>query len=174
MTHELVILDRDGVINVPAQGNNYIYEMEDFKVYSDVQIFFTEILRHGKKIAIATNQRGIAKDLYTSQDVELLHRHMLSICNLSQEDVALFYCPHEIDTCECRKPKPGLLNSALSSLGIEKDQAVFIGDTASDRQAAESAGIEFINLNRDSLSISKGEVKSLLECLPLILELGHE
>ena len=174
MTHELVILDRDGVINVPALDNNYIYEMEDFKVYSDVHLFFTEILKHGKKIAIATNQRGIAKDLYTGQDVELLHRHMLSVCNLTQEDVTLFYCPHEIDVCECRKPKPGLLNSAISSFGIEKDQAIFIGDKASDRQAAENAGIEFIKLNRDSLPATKGEINSLMEFLPLILELGRE
>ena len=174
MTHELVILDRDGVINVPAQDNDYIYKVEDFKLYSDVEIFFTELLKYDKKIAIATNQRGIAKNLYTSQDVELLHEHMLSICNLTHHDIALFYCPHEIDTCECRKPKPGLLNSALSILGMEKDQAIFIGDKASDRQAAENAGIEFINLNRDSLSTSKSEMKTLIDCIPLILGLGHE
>ena len=174
MTYKLVILDRDGVINVPAKGKNYIYKVEDFKLYSDVEIFFREILKHGKRIAIATNQRGIARDLYTAQDVELLHEYMLHMCKLNLDDVSLFYCPHEINTCECRKPKPGLLNSAVSSSGIENDQAVFIGDAASDHQAAESAGIEFIKINRDLLPTDKGAVKSLLECLPLILEMSRE
>ena len=174
MTYKLVILDRDGVLNVPAKGKNYIYKVEDFKLYSDVEIFFREILKHGKRIAIATNQRGIARDLYTAQDVELLHEYMLHICKLNLDDVSLFYCPHEINTCECRKPKPGLLNSAVSSLGIEKDQAVFIGDLASDRQAAKNAGIEFIGMNRDLLPTTKDAVKSLLECLPLILEMNRE
>jgi D-glycero-D-manno-heptose 1,7-bisphosphate phosphatase len=174
MTRKLVILDRDGVINVPAQNNDYVYRVEDFKLYGDVGIFFEELLKYDKKIAIATNQRGIARNLYTAEDVELLHEHMLSICNLTHDDISLFYCPHEIDTCECRKPKPGLLISALSILGFEKDQAIFIGDKASDRQAAESAGIEFINLNRDSLPTTKSEMKSLIECLPLILGLSHE
>jgi D-glycero-D-manno-heptose 1,7-bisphosphate phosphatase len=96
------------------------------------------------------------------------------MCKLNLDDVSLFYCPHEINTCECRKPKPGLLNSAVSSSGIENDQAVFIGDAASDHQAAESAGIEFIKINRDLLSTNKGAVKSLLECLPLILEMSRE
>jgi len=67
-----------------------------------------------------------------------------------------------------------LLNSAVSSLGIEKDQAVFIGDAVSDREAAENAGIEFIEMNRDLLPTSKDAVKSLLECLPLILEMNRE
>ena len=174
MTYKLIILDRDGVINVPARGKNYIYEIEDFKLYSDVEIFFREILKHGKRIAIATNQRGIARNLYTAQDVKLLHEYMLRMCKLNLDDVSLFYCPHEINACECRKPKPGLLNSAVSSLGIEKDQAVFIGDAASDRQAAENAGIEFIKMNRDSLPTAKSAVNSLLECLPLILEMNHE
>jgi len=174
MTYELVILDRDGVINVPARGKNYIYELEDFELYSDVEVFFREILKQGKKIAIATNQRGIARNLYTAQDVELLHEYMLHLCKLNLDDVSLFYCPHDINACECRKPKPGLLNSAVSSLGIEKDQAVFIGDAVSDREAAENAGIEFIEMNRDLLPTSKDAVKSLLECLPLILEMNRE
>ena len=174
MTYKLVILDRDGVINVPAKGKNYIYKVEDFKLYSDVEVFLREILRNGKKIAIATNQRGIARNLYTAQDVELLHEYMLHLCKLNLDDVSLFICPHEINTCECRKPKPGLLNSAVSSLGSEKDQAVFIGNAASDRQAAENAEIEFIEMNRDLLPTTKGAVKSLLECLPLILEMNRE
>ncbi len=174
MTYKLVILDRDGVINVPARDKNYIYELEDFELYSDVEVFFKEILKQGKKIAIATNQRGIARNLYTAQDVELLHEYMLYLCKLNLDDVSLFYCPHDINACECRKPKPGLLISALLSLGIEKDQAVFIGDATSDRQAAENAGIEFIEMNRDSLPTTKDRVKSLLECLPLILEMNRE
>jgi D-glycero-D-manno-heptose 1,7-bisphosphate phosphatase len=173
VSYKLIILDRDGVINVPDKDKKYIFHRRDFVLYNDVGTFFSIVLKENKKLAIATNQRGIAQNLYTPQDVELLHQDMLSSCGLEPDDVTLFFCPHEANMCNCRKPKPGLLNSALVQLKIEKNEAIFIGDKLSDQQAAKIAGIDFIKLNRDANGSTKSEVRSLLECLPIIMEASH-
>lgn len=47
------------------------------------------------------------------------------------------------DSHERRKPHPGPLRAALDRLGVERDRALFVGDSASDRECAKRAGVDF-------------------------------
>jgi len=53
------------------------------------------------------------------------------------------YCPHTPDGgCTCRKPLPGLLNESLAALDITAPNALMIGDSIRDIQAAHAAGAQ--------------------------------
>ena len=43
-----------------------------------------------------------------------------------------------------RKPQPGMLLAACESYTVKPDAAIFIGDMDSDREAAEAAGMDFV------------------------------
>ena len=156
MSKTLIILDRDGCINTKAEEGNYIYQHENFRVYEDV----IETLRHPVarkfKFAIATNQQGIAKGLYTEKEVKQLHGVFLDLVGWSIDDFPIFVCPHsELDKlCDCRKPKPGLLIEALNYYELKSNQAIFIGDSATDQEASSSASIDFCHLRRGVFSRS--------------------
>jgi histidinol phosphatase-like enzyme len=48
----------------------------------------------------------------------------------------------ELDICDCRKPKPGMIYSAAKEFNISLPQSYLIGDKDSDVQAGFSAGIK--------------------------------
>jgi len=54
----------------------------------------------------------------------------------------IFYCPHSPEsTCNCRKPKPGMLIEAKNKYNISMQNSWMIGDSESDIKAANAAGI---------------------------------
>ena len=56
----------------------------------------------------------------------------------------IFYCPHAEDSCNCRKPLPGMITAAQQKWDIDLSASLFIGDGERDRQLAERCGIPFV------------------------------
>ena len=51
------------------------------------------------------------------------------------------YCPHlPSAACNCRKPEPGLLNQIFFENKLKGSDGFFVGDAATDLQAAKLAG----------------------------------
>lgn len=118
-------------------------------------------------MAIATNQQGIAKGLYTLSDVILMHTKLLNSIEIPIEKFPIFCCPHLENSCDCRKPKPGLLYQAMKYFKVENNQTVFIGDQEIDYIAAKNAQIEFIHLDRNNQSNQKFNTNRRLHQLSL-------
>ena len=99
------------------------------------------------KVAIVTNQAGIAKGFYDEADMRSLHRHMANeLEKLGVHIDAWYFCPHHPDftgPCICRKPNPGMLMAALSDFDAKPEECVMYGDKPSDEAAAKAAGIPF-------------------------------
>ena len=135
--------DRDGTINVYI---GYLHRIDDVRW---VQGAPEAILRHnlaGDLVVVVTNQSGIARGYFTAEEVEALHEQMNE--KLRKDFGAhvdrFYYCPHHPDytgECSCRKPKPGMLLRAIGDLGIDPSISVMYGDSESDCEAAEQAGI---------------------------------
>ena len=61
---------------------------------------------------------------------------------------AFYFCPHHPEgkvapyatACECRKPKPGMVNAAAADLGIDLAKSVVIGDRWLDVELGRAAG----------------------------------
>ena len=144
---QAIFFDRDGTLNEEV---GYLWEIERFKWIDGAREAIKYCNEHGILTVIVTNQGGIAKDLYTHKEVDVLHNFMQK--NLSEIGAhidAFYYCPHHPQgtvekfsiECDCRKPKPGLILRACEDLKIDPAQAILIGDTERDIGAATAAGL---------------------------------
>jgi D-glycero-D-manno-heptose 1,7-bisphosphate phosphatase len=148
-----IFLDRDGVINLDS---GYVYKTEDLKILPYAGRALKELKDLGYLLIVVTNQSGIARGLYTIEDTQQFHRTMIDRLK-SEFDVQIdsFYiCPHHNKgsvkeysvNCQCRKPKPDLINSALQDWNINLKASFLVGDKESDIQLGNSFNIPSIQI----------------------------
>lgn len=149
---KVAFLDRDGVIN--KDRRDYTWRLDDFELLPNVVEGCKRLHELGFEIIIITNQGGIAKGLYSHQEVDLLHQHLLSI--LKNEGVSvleIYYCPHHTDfgKCLCRKPGSLLVEKAIARFEIDRNASFFIGDMERDIMAAVGGGVKghIVDTNSD-------------------------
>jgi D-glycero-D-manno-heptose 1,7-bisphosphate phosphatase len=147
-----VFLDRDGVINVEV--GDYIKKIEDFFVLEHAVVNIKKLHAAGYKIIVITNQGGIAKGMYTLNELHSMHDKMLAQFHAEGADVdEVYYCPHHPDfgMCLCRKPSSLLVEKALAKFNIDPAQSIFIGDKQRDIESANGAGVKgfLIHENED-------------------------
>lgn len=139
-----IILDRDGVINYDSA--EFIKSPEEWLPLPGSIEAIVELKRAGFLVAIATNQSGVGRGLFSLDVLNAIHQKMLSL--LEEQNVkidALRFCPHAPDdNCICRKPKPGMINDLLHSLGVNENETIVIGDAWRDIQAGLSAGCKTV------------------------------
>ncbi|MBE8232921.1 MAG: D-glycero-beta-D-manno-heptose 1,7-bisphosphate 7-phosphatase [Endozoicomonadaceae bacterium] len=141
---QLIILDRDGVIN--EDSDDYIKSPEEWIPINGSLKAIAKLNASGYKVAIATNQSGIARGYYTLSTLEAMHQKMQRL--LAQYNGKIDYiafCPHKPDDhCQCRKPKIGMLTEIMDYFSVTPQQTLFIGDTFSDLKAAQHAHAAFV------------------------------
>ena len=77
---------------------------------------------------------------------------------------AIYVCPHGPDDgCDCRKPAPGMVKSAMRDLGFGPDEAVLIGDSDADMGAAAAAGVAGLRVASAGKSAAIGAAADFLE-----------
>lgn len=170
---KVVFLDRDGVLNKEVE---YLYKADDFIFIDGVFHTCRKLISYGFQLIIITNQSGIARGYYSEKDFHNLTNWMLS--KFSQEGIEfldVLFCPHGPESsCNCRKPKPGLLLNAKKLYGIDMLNSWMIGDKKEDLLAAKSAGIENTILVKsghpidEQSSDAKYILKSIKETLEVI------
>lgn len=134
----LIILDRDGVIN--EDSKEYIKSPEEWIPIPGSLEAIARLNREGHKVVIATNQSGIGRNYFSVSTLDNIHlkmRHALSLAGGRIDGI--YYCHHHPDDhCECRKPKPGLLNQIAHDFSANLKETILIGDSISDIQAAQA------------------------------------
>ena len=148
--NKAIFLDRDGVINKEI---GYVYRVEDFVITDDILPSLKKLQSAGFIFIIITNQSGIAKELYTHDDVKKVHAHLLKIMQENSISISeIYYCCHhpDVEPCICRKPDSGMVEKAMARFDIDPSQSFFIGDKERDIQAAEKAGVKGILIESDS------------------------
>lgn len=148
--NKAVFLDRDGVINKEI---GFVYKLEDFIFTNDIIPSLKKLQEAGYIFIVVTNQSGIAKGLYTHENVAIIHKHMLSLFKENNIRIAeIYYCPHhsDIEPCICRKPDSGMLEKGIARFNIDVTKSFLIGDKERDILAAEKAGVKGILIEADS------------------------
>ena len=132
----LVILDRDGVIN--ADSDSYIKSVDEWIPVPGSISAIARFSIAGYKIAVATNQSGLARGYFT--EITLANMHTL-MCDLVEKagghiDI-IVYCPHgPNEGCKCRKPATGLLEKISEELQLPVAGAWYVGDSEKDIELA--------------------------------------
>jgi len=141
-----LFLDRDGVINI---NHGYVHTPDQCDFVSGIFDLCRSAHRKGYLIVIVTNQSGIARNYYSrkafyqfSRWIE--HQFWLQSIKITHT----YHCPHHPQetsaygrTCTCRKPKPGMIMKARRQFGIALRQSILVGDSLSDMQCAQRAGV---------------------------------
>lgn len=149
-----LFLDRDGVIN--RERGEYTYKVEDFEILPSVVEALKSAQNLGYKLIIITNQGGIAKGLYTHNDVQKVHQYLIT--ELAKHNITLtdiLYSPHHQDYTKSlsRKPESILFEKALAIYKIDAKKSFMIGDSERDIVASQKAGVKGFLINpNDSIN----------------------
>ena len=127
---QAVFMDRDGTIG----GTGHFIHPKDFTLFDGAQEAIYELKAAGLKVFAFTNQHRIAAGQAAIDDFRK------QFAEFGFDDS--FICPHAgHESCDCRKPKPGLLHQAAAKYGLDLTRCVVIGDVGStDMLAAHAVG----------------------------------
>jgi D-glycero-D-manno-heptose 1,7-bisphosphate phosphatase len=136
---KLIVLDRDGVINLDSDA--YIKSTDEWVPIEGSLEAIARLNHDGYTVVVASNQSGIARGYFDVETLSAMHRKMDDMLSKIGGRVdAVFYCPHGPDDgCHCRKPKPGLLLEIGQRFNVPLREVTFIGDSISDIKAASTA-----------------------------------
>ncbi|MBH0193631.1 MAG: lipopolysaccharide heptosyltransferase II [Nitrospira sp.] len=134
-----VFLDRDGTLN-PDPG--YIRSPDQLELFPGVAQALAKLVRAGARLIVVTNQSGVARGLFSIGELEAIHAklsHLLGEAGAPLD--ALYVCPHHPDdSCNCRKPKTGLIDQAVRERAVDLTRSYLIGDHVRDMELAKRVG----------------------------------
>lgn len=139
-TAQLLILDRDGVINEDSDA--YIKSLDEWRPIPGSIEAMGRLYQAGYRLCIATNQSGLARGLFQLQDLEQMHQRLAELLRPWQAEIDhIFFCPHGPEAgCDCRKPKPGLFTQIKAHYGQSLEGVYAVGDSERDLIAARLSG----------------------------------
>jgi D-glycero-D-manno-heptose 1,7-bisphosphate phosphatase len=141
-----VFIDRDGTINVDV---DFLSTPDQLQLIPRSAEAIRTLNEHGVPVIVITNQSGIARGLYTEEDLRKVHDALDGMLKLSGAKIdRYYYCPHHpsdgiapyVTQCLCRKPKPGMLHSAQKEFGFDLTRSFVVGDKRIDMEAGRAVG----------------------------------
>jgi D-glycero-D-manno-heptose 1,7-bisphosphate phosphatase len=137
---KLIILDRDGVINVDSDA--YIKNADEWKPIAGSLKAIAKLTQSGYHVVVATNQSGIGRGLFEMATLNAIHDKMhRAVSQAGGRIDAVFYCPHAQEAnCACRKPRPGLLEDIARRFNTELKDVPSIGDSLRDLAGSGGGG----------------------------------
>lgn len=132
----IVILDRDGVIN--EDSPDYIKSPQEWIPIPGSIDSIVRLGKAGYRVVVATNQSGISRGFFDETSLAQIHRKLCSMVEAKGGVISgIFYCPHSPEAnCACRKPATGLLTQIENTMRSSLSGCHFIGDSKKDIQAA--------------------------------------
>lgn len=141
-----VFLDRDGTINLGIPFHERVDSVDKVALFPDTVAALTELAKLDYLVFFVTNQAGIAEGLITMDQFNVINNKVIELISPSGIEVKeTLVCPHgEGSTCDCRKPKPKLLQDAAQKYGIDLGQSWMLGDRRTDVLTGVNAGTKTI------------------------------
>ncbi len=132
-----LFLDRDGTVIV---DRHYLSDPADIVLEINAAEGLRTLIALGANPVIITNQSGVGRGLFTQTEVDMVHLELDRILRAEGIIISGYYsCPHiPGDSCQCRKPEPGLALQAAAELGLVLGNAVVVGDKMSDLGLAKA------------------------------------
>jgi D-glycero-D-manno-heptose 1,7-bisphosphate phosphatase len=138
----LVILDRDGVINLDSA--KFIKNPAEWKPIPGSLDAIARLNQAGFNVVVATNQSGVARGLFDMATLNSINDKMLDMVFQAGGRIdAVFYCPHAAEqSCACRKPNSGMFLEIAQRYNVSLGGVPAVGDSLRDLQAAEAVGAQ--------------------------------
>jgi D-glycero-D-manno-heptose 1,7-bisphosphate phosphatase len=155
----VAFLDRDGVLNV---DHGYVHRPERLEWVAGAPEAVRLLNEAGIPVIVITNQSGVARGYFGETDVRQFHAHVQEQLRARGAHVdAFYYCPHHPQgtvaefaiACDCRKPKPGMLERAARDFAVDRRRSFLIGDKDDDVAAAAAFGVRGIKFDAKTQSL---------------------
>lgn len=169
MRNRAVLLDRDGVLNDLVYDNregrsSSPVSAKDLRVFPFVPDAVKKLKDMGFLVLVISNQPGVAKRQFTRTELRRMSAKIRK--ELAAKGTSLdgeYYCIHSPDglvkelrvSCDCRKPKPGLLLKAAKERNIDLAESYFVGDGLIDVEAGRNAGCKTILVGHMTTFLSR-------------------
>lgn len=172
-----IFLDRDGTLNV---DHGYVSDIDHFQFIDGAIEALRLLKQRGFLLVLVTNQSGIARGYFSEDDFLQLTEWMdWSLADRGVDLDGIYYCPHHpqatVDawrqTCNCRKPQPGMLLEAQQALGIDMARSVMVGDRLADIDAGWAAGVGTTVLVRTGKPLDEATIASASYVIDSLAEL---
>ena len=139
MDYRLLLFDRDGTLTY--EDRNYHRDLTMVKAYPFAGPILLSLQAKGYRLGVVTNQSGISRGYWSLEEVDALHNRLAEEWSTA---ITWHVCPHHAnEDCPCRKPKPAMINDAISAADVPLDEVLMVGDSRADAGAAEAAGVDF-------------------------------
>ena len=178
--HVAVFLDRDGVINRALVRDGKPYppsSLAEFEILPGVPEACAKLKQAGFLLVVATNQPDVGRGAMPKETVEALHGHLSRALPLDRIE-ACYHSGRSDSECDCRKPKPGMLQRAARELRIDLPGSFMVGDRWRDIDCGHAAGCTTIlvdyNYDEPLRQPPDYRVKSLREAADVILGLSRK
>ncbi|MEN6494375.1 MAG: HAD family hydrolase [Thermoguttaceae bacterium] len=142
-----IFLDRDGVL---VEDNGILTEATQLRLLEGVGPSLWRFRNAGFLLVVVTNQSVVARGMLAEAELDAIHAELQRMLKASGGPAldAIYFCPHHPEatvpdyrvTCDCRKPRPGLLLRAAEDLGIDLAASFMLGDRMTDVIAGARAG----------------------------------
>ena len=144
MSRPAVFLDRDGTL---IEERGYLDRMALLHLFPWSADAVRLLNRAGFAVVVITNQGGVGRGLFDESFVASVHAEIDRRLGAARID-AYYYCPHHPEAisaplrgpCNCRKPKPGLIDRACRDLGLDATRSVMVGDCWRDVLCGQASG----------------------------------
>ena len=138
-----VFLDRDGTINRKAPEGDYVRNPESLVLLDGAAAAIGRLRAAGARVVVVTNQRGVALGRMSLADLGAVNDRLgRELAAAGTEIDGIYSCPHDVDSCDCRKPGPGLFLQAVDDHPqIDLGGSAVVGDSLADIQAGARFGM---------------------------------
>jgi D-glycero-D-manno-heptose 1,7-bisphosphate phosphatase len=154
MSGRVIVLDRDGTIIV---DRHFLGDPEGVEFMPGAAAGLKQMYDSGCRLIMVSNQSGIGRGRLTEKQVLAVNERLRTV--LAAAGVRLegsYYCPHAPDDgCDCRKPKPAMIERAVRELSFDPADAVFVGDKDSDLELGRQFGAATVLIDAPTSSGSR-------------------
>ncbi len=147
MRRAAIFMDRDGTI---SEEVGYVNHLSRWRLLPRSLEAIRLVNQAGLLAIVATNQSGVARGYFDQDLVESVHGRLRTLAEGSGARLdAIYYCPHHPSegtapwrsSCDCRKPKPGMILRAAREHDIDLESSFVVGDSVVDIEAGRAAGV---------------------------------
>jgi D-glycero-D-manno-heptose 1,7-bisphosphate phosphatase len=145
-----VFMDRDGTMTVEG---GYINHPSRLKLIAGTADAVRLCNENDLLAVVTTNQAGVARGYFTEDLVNVVHDRLRSMLAKKGAQLdAVYYCPHhpregkppyQAD-CNCRKPRPGMIEQACRELPVDLARSYMVGDKISDSEFGHRLGLRTV------------------------------
>lgn len=145
-----VFIDRDGTV---TEEVGYLNNIDRLKLIKGTSNAIRLLNKKGLKVVVITNQAGVARGYFPEELIHKAHERLKKLLSKSGAYLdGIYYCPHHPEgknkkyrkICDCRKPNPGMIETAANELNIDIKSSYVVGDKLSDVALAQNVGAKGI------------------------------